>query len=223
VLEKPILEAVARILGLIAAPPYLRSQPQPGDRTGPFTQWFDGGAISTVTGYTAYEFTDGTRALVPTPFSHILIQLPGGEQLTLSLDKTLPAQPVASEPVGALICPQCSQRNNADARFCSECGTILTPPVSSPAVPAALETIPPASETSKKCSHCGAANKARARFCLACGKRLALVTAPMTGGTPPGAAPPMPSPAANEKICAKCQSANTPAAHFCRSCGAALS
>jgi ribosomal protein L40E len=215
VLEKHILEAAARILSLITAPPNLRSQPQPGDRTGPFTQWFDGGAISTVTGYTAYEFIDGTRALVPTPFSHILIQLPGGEQLSLSLDKTPPAQPVAPSPAGALICPKCGQRNNADARFCSECGTDLTPPASSSAAPVALETIPPTFETSQKCPHCGAANKASARFCLACGKRLALVTAPMTS------VPPL-APAAREKICAQCQFANAPAARFCRSCGAIL-
>jgi ribosomal protein L40E len=219
VVEKHVLEAVARILDIIAAPPNLRNQPLPGDRVGPFTQWFDGGTISSVTGYMAYEFVDGARVLVPVSFSPVMIQLPGGEQLSLSLEQIPPTPLAVPVPTNALTCPQCGQRNNADARFCSECGTILTPSVSS----GAFETISPDSETSKKCPHCGAANKASARFCLACGKRLALATAPMTGGVPPGGVPPsVPAPVAREKICAQCQSANAPTAHFCRSCGAVL-
>jgi hypothetical protein len=43
-----LLESVSRILGLIAGLPNLRIQPQPGDRSGPFTHWFDGGAYGVV-------------------------------------------------------------------------------------------------------------------------------------------------------------------------------
>lgn len=71
--DKPVLESIARMLSLMAAQPNLRSQPLPSDRPGRFTQWFDGGAVNTVTGYTVFEFNDGSRVLVPTPFPYIFI------------------------------------------------------------------------------------------------------------------------------------------------------
>ena len=61
-----VMEAdVARILSIIAAPPNLRQQPKPDDMQGEhYEEWFDGGAISHVTGCTYYDFKDGTRAMV---------------------------------------------------------------------------------------------------------------------------------------------------------------
>jgi hypothetical protein len=103
--EKPLLESVACLLNLMAAPPNLRSQPMPSDLAGHFTQWFDGGAIDTTTGYTVFEFNDGSRGLIPTPFPHIFIQLASGEHLSLSLEnaRTLEVSRLAAPPPASAI------------------------------------------------------------------------------------------------------------------------
>lgn len=54
---------------------------------------------------------------------------------------------------GKNSCPQCGERNDADARFCAHCGSDL----------AATAT----------CAHCGAKNPASASFCDQCGHSLA--------------------------------------------------
>ena len=59
---------VARILLSIA------TTPQPAGKAR-----FDGGAARNVTGWTQYEFTDGTRARVDVvPGLHVVIQFPNG-------------------------------------------------------------------------------------------------------------------------------------------------
>jgi hypothetical protein len=59
----------------------------------------------------------------------------------------------ASAPPGARVCPTCGPRPEADAVFCSTCGSRL-----------------PADTT---CAHCGAALSADSRFCEGCGSRVA--------------------------------------------------
>jgi hypothetical protein len=59
----------------------------------------------------------------------------------------------ATAPPGAPICPTCGPRPEADAVFCSTCGSRL-----------------PAATT---CAHCGAALTADSRFCEGCGSRVA--------------------------------------------------
>ncbi|HEX7447339.1 MAG TPA: zinc ribbon domain-containing protein [Pirellulales bacterium] len=50
-------------------------------------------------------------------------------------------------------CPQCGQRNDADARFCAHCGGAMT--------------------ATAVCAHCGAKNAPSASFCDQCGHSLA--------------------------------------------------
>lgn len=50
-------------------------------------------------------------------------------------------------------CPQCGQRNDADARFCAHCGGAMT--------------------ATAVCAHCGAKNAPSATFCDQCGHALA--------------------------------------------------
>jgi Double zinc ribbon len=59
----------------------------------------------------------------------------------------------AAAPSGALICPTCGPRPEADAVFCSTCGGGLPAPTT--------------------CAHCGAALTADSRFCEGCGSRVA--------------------------------------------------
>lgn len=59
----------------------------------------------------------------------------------------------ATAPPGAPICPTCGPRPEADAVFCSTCGSRLPAPTS--------------------CAHCGAALTADSRFCEGCGSRVA--------------------------------------------------
>ena len=79
------LNEVARILATIAAPPNLRDRPRAGDLGGDFDRWFDGGAIRFVTGYTVYQFTDGTRATVPAMLPHlsVALELATGQRVTV--------------------------------------------------------------------------------------------------------------------------------------------
>lgn len=55
-------EAVARILGLMAAAPNRHEVRLDGDLVGHFDYWFDGGACVEVTGWNRFEFQDGTVA-----------------------------------------------------------------------------------------------------------------------------------------------------------------
>jgi Double zinc ribbon len=59
----------------------------------------------------------------------------------------------ATAPPGAPTCPTCGPRPEADAVFCSTCGSRLPAPTT--------------------CAHCGAALTADSRFCEACGSRVA--------------------------------------------------
>ena len=230
--EKVMLESIAHMLGLMAALPNLRSQPMSGDRAGAFTQWFDGGAIGIVTGYTVFEFTNGGQVLVPTAFPHILIQLASGERLSLSLEgarvgevpppappavtaavpvavapiapPTVPV-PVVEQPAPLITCQNCGHGNTAVARFCSECGTLLAPTTTLSGSVAA--PVPPP-----------------------------LSPAPAADSGQPAAAPkvaqpavtPPPVPAQIETIppadkrCPHCSLDNKPGARFCRRCGQPL-
>jgi hypothetical protein len=58
------LQQVIRILGVIEKQPNIREAPRPGDIPGDFDRWFDGGAITFVTGTTKYTFSDGSEAWV---------------------------------------------------------------------------------------------------------------------------------------------------------------
>ena len=73
------LETVAQLLGVIATPPNLRSQPRSGDLEGDFDHWFDGGAIKVVTGWNEYHFADSNKAIVPTtPVLSVMLELGDG-------------------------------------------------------------------------------------------------------------------------------------------------
>jgi hypothetical protein len=79
------LGKVILVLSSIEQPPGLRSEPRPGDLKGEFDQWFDGGAIKHITGYSEYHYTDGTLAVVPVvPVLNVEIRLPSGECVTVS-------------------------------------------------------------------------------------------------------------------------------------------
>jgi class 3 adenylate cyclase/tetratricopeptide (TPR) repeat protein len=64
----------------------------------------------------------------------------------------------APDPVRRLNCPSCGHANRDGARFCAECGTSLTAPLT--------------------CPSCGAENPAEAKFCDACGHALSETQAP---------------------------------------------
>jgi len=75
-------DRVAHILGVIATPPNRRKRPREGDLIGEFDEWFDGGALRFVTGYTEYEFSDGTRATVDVLlYLSVSIVFPNGERV----------------------------------------------------------------------------------------------------------------------------------------------
>lgn len=56
--------SVAHVLDMIAEKPNEREKPVSGDLTGQYDFWFDGGACVEVTGYTKYDFANGTEAIV---------------------------------------------------------------------------------------------------------------------------------------------------------------
>jgi hypothetical protein len=105
---------------------------------------------------------------------------------------------VRSEPAttgraapGGLTCAACHNSNPLDARFCRDCGGVLTP--------AAAEC--PASPAPPRCEQCQAESPAGAVFCSACGARL-----------------PAPAPAVKTS-CDNCHGTLTPGAAFCSTCG----
>jgi len=82
--QRVSVEQVARILASISAPPNLRNRRQLGDIEGDYDKWFDGGAIRIVTGYTVYEFEDGSRAVVDfLPSLSVTIEFVDGTRVTV--------------------------------------------------------------------------------------------------------------------------------------------
>lgn len=80
---------VARVLNIVATPPNLRKERHPNDLPGDYDDWFDGGARRMVTGYTVYQFANGTRAIVNV-FKHlnIRIQFPDGTIVSVRQEDT---------------------------------------------------------------------------------------------------------------------------------------
>ena len=73
---------VGRILTLIGARPNARRRPRPGDVTGDFDLWFDGGALRTRDGVQSYQLGDGTKITrAPGDRLALDIELPGGERI----------------------------------------------------------------------------------------------------------------------------------------------
>ena len=89
--DDPIdLRDVARILTVIADPPSIRTAPRDDDLEGVFDEWFDGGARRIVTGYTSYQFQDGSTAEVPCSLLlNVSITLPSGARVVVR--QTAPA------------------------------------------------------------------------------------------------------------------------------------
>lgn len=98
-------------------------------------------------------------------------------------DDTPPARPpatVAPAQISAkattapapatVVCPACKRDNEAEARFCVDCGADLAQPV-------AAEPEQPAPASKVSCSSCSAENHASNRFCARCGKLLDQVAA----------------------------------------------
>ena len=57
------------------------------------------------------------------------------------------AEAIRGDADDAVVCPKCEHRNDADAKFCDDCGAALA----------------------VMCAKCGEANDADAKFCSACG------------------------------------------------------
>lgn len=77
--------AVGKILQAIALTPNRRNKPRADDLTGNFDFWFDGGASRMITGWTEFEFADGTRARVDVvPGLHVVIQFKSGYGVDIS-------------------------------------------------------------------------------------------------------------------------------------------
>ena len=77
--------AVGKILQAIAVTPNRRDRPRTGDLSGDFDFWFDGGAAKVITGWTQFEFADGTRACVDVvPGLHVVIQFKNGYGAAIS-------------------------------------------------------------------------------------------------------------------------------------------
>jgi hypothetical protein len=85
------LREVLNHLAAIASPPRLRMKPAKNDLNGKFDQWFDGGALKTVTGWHEYHFANGALAVVPsTPMLHIEIRFSSGAYIVLSEQSQAP-------------------------------------------------------------------------------------------------------------------------------------
>ncbi|MAT71226.1 MAG: hypothetical protein CMJ58_17080 [Planctomycetaceae bacterium] len=77
---------VARLLQLMNDQPNVRTEPLPGDRSGSYMYWFDGGACRCLTGGPVeFEFDDGSSAtqwVFSDPFS-VTFRLADGTELSL--------------------------------------------------------------------------------------------------------------------------------------------
>jgi hypothetical protein len=79
-----MLENIVHILRLINERPNKRNQPRSDDLQGLYTSWFDGGAVAEMTGYTSYEFADGSKAMVHVlGYLYITITLANGTEICL--------------------------------------------------------------------------------------------------------------------------------------------
>lgn len=203
------LDAVAQLLQLIANPPNVRSQPQPGDTAGPFTQWFDGGAVSRVGDYAICEFAGGSRAAVLPSASLVVLDLADGRHVLIQL-ATLPVIAPSSSPeletsvvpptiLQPGVCPRCGHVNGADAQYCADCGgmlstplmtSVVTPLVVPPAVP--VTAVPTAPSDVQPV--------------------VSAIPAPTTVDTFAGVG----------GVCVKCGTSNKTGARFCRTCGTQL-
>jgi membrane protease subunit (stomatin/prohibitin family) len=67
-----------------------------------------------------------------------------------------PTGPAQAPAAALVICPKCSAKIPATSKFCSECGTTLTPPTSG----------------TMTCPKCGKTIPANSKFCPECGQKL---------------------------------------------------
>jgi hypothetical protein len=77
------VEGLARVLFVIAHPPRPRREPLPGDLTGAFEQWFDGGAWRDEGRNRVWAFLDGATAWqdLRSPALVVRVVLPDGTAL----------------------------------------------------------------------------------------------------------------------------------------------
>ena len=82
------LDAVARILRLVAEMPCRRDRPTPGDLQGSYDVWFDGGACRYLTSVNAFDFVDGSSAWLSTVSPRLKggLTLASGESVSFSQD-----------------------------------------------------------------------------------------------------------------------------------------
>jgi hypothetical protein len=73
-----------------------------------------------------------------------------------------------------LRCERCDADNQADARFCIDCGAALSPPA----------TGPTARLAESECPNCRANNATGAQFCAVCGHSLDTEATPRSRPTP---------------------------------------
>lgn len=83
VFRRRVSEAqVVRVLQLVAEPPNRRDSPRAGDLQGQFDFCFDGGAARSVTGWTTYHLSDGTRTIQGTTLHlSVSIEFPDGRRV----------------------------------------------------------------------------------------------------------------------------------------------
>jgi hypothetical protein len=86
-------EAVARVLGCVAALPNRREAPLVDDPKGDFDFWFDGGTCRMITGYNEFRFQDGTIAhVVVSPLLAVEISFPDGRRVRVHQQDSQPLQ-----------------------------------------------------------------------------------------------------------------------------------
>jgi hypothetical protein len=79
-----MLENITHILKLITEEPNKRNQPRSTDLQGFYTSWFDGGAVNEDTGFTSYEFADGSKAIVHVlGYFYITVMLDNGTKISI--------------------------------------------------------------------------------------------------------------------------------------------
>lgn len=84
-------DEVAHILAIIANPPSLHREQREGDLAGDYDEWFDGGARRKVTGYTLYQFANGTKAIVHVFMRlHISILFSDGVRVSIRQEDDVP-------------------------------------------------------------------------------------------------------------------------------------
>lgn len=99
------LSLFARLLWAMAQAPRRRS-PEPGDLSGPYDEWFDGGAVVYTTDFNRFTFADGSEAWLSTHSLHLQggVRLPGGVDVLFE-----------------------EQRKAAGPDVCCVCGQVLAP------------------------------------------------------------------------------------------------